>query len=149
MNAQNQFLNWLRHNGAEVLAPTNPYEYARFIARGGTHVIYQGRRGITANGFAQECLIAFEQGKPLHMGFAKKGSSHARRWAAALMERDGDGCFFCRKPLAGDITIEHLVSRQKGGPDHQDNLALAHQRCNQDASHLPLVEKIKIRERAL
>ena len=67
-----------------------------------------------------------------------------------LVARDGSDCFFCLKPMADqDMTIEHLVSRHKGGPDHMDNLVLAHMKCNGLADNRPLVEKIKIREMAM
>lgn len=48
-----------------------------------------------------------------------------------------------------DATLEHLVARAKGGPDHMDNLVLVHEECNKKVSNLPLIEKIKIREKRL
>jgi hypothetical protein len=135
---------WLRAQGAEVLAPTNAYELVRFRARGGVHVIYEGRRGITANGFAETALKAYEKGSNLWMGITTKPRDSMAKTRAALLERDGNLCFFCalEMPL-DDMTVEHLVGRAKGGPDHQDNLALAHEACNRFANNLPLMEKIK------
>lgn len=145
---QAAFLLWLRQCGAEVLAPTNPYEFARFRAKGGVQVIYKGRRGITSNGFGNECLMAFENGRRLSMGITTKPRSSLTRLKAGLAERDGLECFYCGLFLSEDaMTIEHLVSRHKGGPDHMDNLVLAHEPCNKEADNLPLVEKIKLRER--
>ena len=141
-----KFHDWLRQQGAEVLAPTNPYEFARFIARGSTQIVYEGRRGISANGFASECFDAFQAGKGINMGFTQKPRDNMSRQRLALIERDGADCFFCRKPLVDDITVEHLVSRHKGGPDHMDNLVLAHISCNEKAANLPLIDKIKMRE---
>jgi HNH endonuclease len=145
-NERSQFLDWLRQNGSEVLPVTNPYEVARFIARGVTCVIYQGRRGISANGFAGECWNAFLEGKSLHMGSTVKPRGSMAKAKAALLERDGNLCFFCAKIMVEpDVTVEHLVSRSKGqGLDIQDNLALAHEKCNKDAANLPLVKKIEI-----
>ena len=141
-----KFNDWLIKNGAEVLPPTNPYELSRFIARGGTHVIYHGRRGISAIGFAKECLGAFQEGRDISMGFARRGNSMSRA-KAAIVQRDGRACFYCARELSdAEITIEHLVSRQKGGPDHQDNLAIACHPCNLKAGHLPLVQKLKLRK---
>jgi hypothetical protein len=147
---QKKFTTWLSQQGAEVLAPTNPYEIARFRARGGVHVVYSGRRGISANGFAEECLTVFRQGGRLWMGVTKKPRNQLTYRKAALMERDGDKCFYCLMSLNVETaTIEHLVSRDKSGPDHMDNLVLVHEPCNRLADNLPLIEKIKIRERRI
>lgn len=145
---QAALLMWLRQCGADVLAPTNPFEVARFRARGGVHVIYTGRRGIKANGFGSECLSAFEAGRRLSMGITTKPRTSLARLKAGLAERDGLECFYCGLFVSeADMTIEHLVSRHKGGPDHMDNLVLAHEPCNKEADNLPLVEKIKLREK--
>lgn len=144
-----KFHDWLRTQGAQLLPTTNPYEVARFIAHGRTCIVYQDSRGYTsATGFAQECVDAFRDGQRLNMGFTQKPRSSMHKLKMVLLERDGPNCFFCGVlMLDGDITVEHLVGRGKGGPDHQDNLALAHDGCNQFADNLPLIEKIKMRER--
>ena len=151
MKTRSEFLEWLRQNGAEVLAPTNSYEYARFRAQGAVHVIYEGRKGLTANGFGAVCLESFNRNQQrLDMGITKKPRNSMGRLKVDLVARDGSDCFFCLKPMADqDMTIEHLVSRHKGGPDHMDNLVLAHMKCNGLADNRPLVEKIKIREMAM
>ena len=143
---QKKFLEWLRQQGAEVLAPTNPYELARFRARGGVHIIYEGRRGVNATGFAEECVTAFAKGSPLWMGMTQKPRNSMGYKKAALMERDGNECFYCHVPMSvTEATVEHLVSRQNGGPDHMDNLALAHDTCNRRVANLPLVKKLDFR----
>lgn len=144
------FKAWLARQGAEVIAPTNPYELVRFRARSATHVIYEGRRGVSAAGFAAECLGAFRTGKPLAMGLAKVPRTPAERFVAALLQRDGDACFYCLGEMRpGDITLEHLVPVSKGGPNHLSNMALAHAACNREAGDLPLVKKIERRCRAV
>lgn len=148
MKDKKNFHLWLRQNGAEVLAPTNPFEFARFRARGGVHVIYEGRRGISSQGFARECFDAWFAGERLSMGITTKPRDRLSHLKAALSERDGMECFYCGLIMTPEaMTIEHLVSRDKGGPDHADNLALAHEACNKEADNLPLVEKIKMREK--
>lgn len=143
------FKIWLGKQGAEVLAPTNAYELVRFRARSAVHVIYKGRRGITAGEFAEKCLQAFQEGRPLGMGLTERQRGQVTKHRAALIQRDGDCCFFCIKPLGSNITIEHLVAHHKGGPDHMDNLALAHEACNKKAANMALMQKIKLREQAL
>ena len=128
--------------GAELLGPTNPYEVLRFRTRIGVGVIYTGKRGETWN---PEAIAARE-----HIA-GQKGSLapvkvHGRRKSkatyAALFERDGDACFFCGKPLDGDLTVEHLVAVAHGGPSHVSNLFLAHAACNAEAGHMSAPEKI-------
>lgn len=150
------FVSWLRANGAEVLPTTNVYELARFVAHGKTNVVYFGRRGVRAIGFAQECVDAYESGASLNMGIRQKPRNNISKRKIALRQRDGDLCFYCFKPMfryaegekdeTDDATIEHLVGRGKGGPDHQDNLVLAHDSCNKIVANLPLVSKLKVRE---
>jgi len=144
-----KFLAWLRDQGAEVLAPTNPYELVRFRARSAVHVIYSGRRGITAGRFAEKCFHAFttfKKNRPFDMGIKKKPRTTTAKTRAALFERDGRKCFFCLRDMSdSDMTIEHLVAVGKGGPSHLDNLALAHEKCNREAGNKTLREKIGIR----
>jgi len=64
-----------------------------------------------------------------------------------LKRRDGVDCFYCGRPLLDDFTIEHLLSQADGGNDKFANLAIVHQKCNHAAAHLPIVEKVKLRER--
>lgn len=142
---QREFKEWLAKNGAIVLAETNSYEVARFVAHGATHVIYEGKRGISANGFAEKCYHAFIAGKPMGMGFTNKQDTQTKRFRQALVNRDGSDCFYCLNPLGEDITIEHLISKQNGGPNHIDNMVLAHKVCNQGVGKLPLIEKINLR----
>ncbi len=73
-------------------------------------------------------------------------TSQERR-RARLLERDGDRCWFCDRPMGNDITIEHLVPKSAGGRDMLANYALAHAKCNHDAGNLPLVKKIELRTR--
>lgn len=147
--AAETFPDWLRRQGAEVMAPTNPYEMARFRARGGVHVVYVDKRQrVTASGIAGEAYDHWRRGERWSPGITKKPRTALTRLRAAIAERDGIVCFYCGKPMpADDMTIEHLVSRDKGGPDHLDNLVLAHGGCNRLADNLPLVRKVELRER--
>lgn len=148
------FVEWLRANGAEILPVTNSFEIARFLAHGKVNVVYEGRRGVSANGFALEAWEAFRREEPhMNMGFVQKPRTPLTKLKYALRQRDGDLCFYCCKTMFSanqktdlDPTIEHLVARGKGGPDHQDNLVLAHEACNKLVANMPLISKIKIRE---
>lgn len=143
-----KFKDWLRRCGAEILAPTNQYELVRFRARGSVHIVYTGRRGVSMQGFAHHCYTAFEDGANVDMGLTRTPRGHTAERKQALLARDGRYCFYCRQEMPNDdITIEHLIPLDKRGPDHEGNMVLAHARCNQAASNLPLIAKINLRER--
>ena len=129
---------------------TNPYEVARFIAHGKTHVVYMNSRGyISAVGFAEECVRAFDAHQSIKMGYAMKHTAFDAKRKQAVIERDGNRCFFCKKEMTwAESSLEHLVARARGGPNHLDNMALAHKECNARAANLTLMEKIRIRERS-
>lgn len=64
---------------------------------------------------------------------------------AYLIARDGDGCLYCGRPIdPSACTVEHVVARAAGGPDHASNLALAHTECNAAAGHLSVAEKLRL-----
>lgn len=145
-----EFKSWLLRQGAEVLAPTNQYEIVRFRAKGAVHIVYWGRKGLTMGDFAQECYDAFQKGHPMDMGLKGTQRGMAMKYRHALVERDGRGCFYCLGAMPDDdITVEHLVPLHKGGPNHLDNMALAHKVCNGKAANIPLVKKIAMREKAV
>jgi 5-methylcytosine-specific restriction endonuclease McrA len=58
---------------------------------------------------------------------------------AAILERDGGECVWCRRPLAPrqrDLTFEHVVPRLKGGPAWAENEVPACRACNRRRGHL-------------
>lgn len=137
-----KFAKRLTEAGAEMLAPTNPYEELRFRTCYGVGVVYRGRRGRT---WSAQAELARE-----HLGTKKgslapvvvKGRRRDKATVDALLKRDGEGCFFCGAELGNDITVEHLVAIAHGGPNHISNLFLAHRQCNADAGHLSAPEKV-------
>ena len=50
-----------------------------------------------------------------------------------ITQRDGFLCCFCNNRLKSDISIEHVISRSKGGNNDLSNLKLAHKKCNVEA----------------
>jgi 5-methylcytosine-specific restriction endonuclease McrA len=133
--------------GAEVLGPTNPYEVLRFRSVHGTGVIYKGRRGETWNAEAIKARDHLDAGKGSLAPVLVRGRRTDRATVEALLIRDGKDCFFCGKPLEGDITVEHLVAIAHGGPNHISNLFLAHAACNQAAGHMAAPHKIAMRDK--
>jgi hypothetical protein len=146
-----EFKAWLAQQGAEVLAPTNPYEVLRVRARGGVHIAYKDKHGIISwQGLLLEARQRFVAGARMDMGLTAVQRTPMARFRAALLERDGRECFFCLQDMPNDdMTVEHLVPVHKGGPNHMDNLVLAHGECNKKADNLPVIKKIGIREAAI
>ncbi|EJU15137.1 HNH endonuclease [Sphingomonas sp. LH128] len=128
--------------GAEILAPTNPYEVLRFRTSYGVGVVYRGKRGETWNAEALAAREHMEARKGSLAPVSVKGRRKDRSTVGALLSRDGDCCFFCGAPLDGDVTVEHLVAIAHGGPNHISNLYLAHAQCNQAAGHMSAPEKV-------
>lgn len=145
-----RFTDWLTARGAQVLNPTNPYEMVRFTTERGLGIVYTNSRGrVTHVGEAAKAYNAFKANAAWDAGIAApRRKTQTDRLVAQLRERDGSGCFFCRLPVTDDASIEHLVPRGHGGPSHLSNYALAHRMCNARAGHLPLMEKIRMREKA-
>jgi len=71
---------------------------------------------------------------------------HRDQAVIEVMERDGNNCWFCAKPLNGDVSLEHLQPLALGGTWKLDNLALAHGGCNKAAGHLSRFKKEALRE---
>lgn len=52
-----------------------------------------------------------------------------------LIERDGGFCHICKRKVERDkATRDHVIPRSKGGRGTDDNIRLAHWRCNQKKS---------------
>ena len=61
-----------------------------------------------------------------------------RERMAAILERDGAECIWCRRPVDVGLvaaTTEHLVPRIKGGPSWIENELAACRRCNGERGH--------------
>ena len=141
------FSAWLTARGAQVLNVTNPYEVVRFKTQRGFGIVYRNDKGrLTFFGESKPAFDAYSNGESWDAGVKSVRKKRTARLVAQLIERDGDACFFCGKPIGDEATIEHLVPVGHGGPSHLSNLALAHRSCNAAAGHLPLMMKIKMRE---
>jgi 5-methylcytosine-specific restriction endonuclease McrA len=77
-----------------------------------------------------------------------EGEKKARRdkLVIKLLERDGSGCWYCTRPLNGDVTLEHLQPLALNGNWGEGNLVLAHRGCNKAAGHLSRIKKEAMRD---
>lgn len=144
----NNFKYWLSERGAELLPPTNSYEVVRFRCNHGTGVVYTGKKGNKfSDPFVSDAFSCYSNSKKWDGKFKtvrRVSGKHKRE----LLIRDGDECFYCGEVMPeDDITKEHLFSIAQGGRDHINNCVLAHKLCNDKAGHLPIIEKVKMREK--
>lgn len=149
------FAAWLAYNGAEIGIPTNGYEVIRYLAHAEgrrkpvTHIVYAKESGLltfmpgTREHYAQ--FIGIEGSGALT---GEMGASQRKNMRAAIIARDGKGCWFCGgATTSATESIEHLVPRSKGGPDALANFVLAHKSCNHEAADMDLGDKIALRDR--
>lgn len=145
------FRAWLTSQGGQVLEPTNRWELARWRSQTGVQVIYTNKSGlITFNGpDCEEAWRAYLSGQSFPMVPTPKRRRKRSVVERTIVERDGPGCFYCGCPLTEERpgTLEHLVARASGGPEHLSNLYLACEPCNKAVGHQPAPVKIAYRDR--
>ncbi len=153
-NLIERLTEWAIAEGAEKQALTNPYELVRLRVQGGVAIVYRKDNGKqTWNELAQKIRTAMEAKQPWPddlrlvektvepFVYGQNAITHR-----TLIQRDGDGCFYCFEEKTGFMSIEHLVARAHGGPPHISNKFRACTKCNEGAGHLSAPEKIRLRE---
>lgn len=139
-----KFTTFVAEAGARILPPTNPYEVLRFRCREGVGVVYTSDRGyVTLVGAARTANEFFFRKKRWVATHAYKAYERPEV-VDDLLAQHGPNCFYCGEMLGEDVTVEHLLARAHGGPSIAANLCLTHERCNQAAGSLPLVDKIQL-----
>lgn len=143
------FKKFIFDRGGEILAPTNEWELIRFSTASGLGVIYRKQSGLVTfyghAGLAWRCYINGSRWTAGHK--ARRKRDKQRVFISALKERDGDRCFYCGCVCDDtNASVEHLIPLNCGGSEHIANKVLACQPCNREAGHMPVIEKIKLRE---
>lgn len=146
------FKTWLVCCGAIVDAPTNKWEILRVRTCFGPLVAYTNAKG--RESWPEDLLTIlnrYKLGQPMALSTSLRSKVRVRHKIEALAQRDGMECWFCGAAFNGAedsrITIEHLVPKAHGGPDHASNLVLACKACNTEAGNRSVAEKVLIRER--
>lgn len=143
-----RFRRWLEHNGAEILKAAS-YELLRVRIRGNEHALTKNKKRTLA--WSRDLAAAYYCHANRHSwsGTDKnKDEYNGPAVIKAIMERDGPKCFYCNIDVPkSERTVEHLVSRAHGGPNHLSNLFLAHSDCNQAAGSLSAAAKLNIRNK--
>ena len=64
----------------------------------------------------------------------------------SVISRDGASCVWCGRPSwLGDLTVEHLLPKTRGGRGFPENLAVACRRCNRRRGAKPIVAYVRER----
>lgn len=73
---------------------------------------------------------------------AELGSKDKRKRYDALLDRDGNSCFWCLEEFSdrNPYTLDHLLPKVRGGNNSLDNLVLACFWCNGKRSDMPAEE---------
>lgn len=71
-----------------------------------------------------------------------------------IYERDKGICHLCKKHVEfEDSTLDHVVPRSLNGSNKDNNLKIAHDRCNNERGNLPLdiyeKQKVEVKERII
>ncbi len=142
---------WLLARGSAVLAPTNPYEVIRFVGTSGTAIIYRNEANRLTNWHngADAAFKAYLSGNSNWRAVERQKKpgrlGERKRTVLSIVARDGWSCVYCgHMTTLETATVEEIVARTHGGPQHLANQALAHRECNQAASHLSAREKIEM-----
>lgn len=148
--AMKSFQGFLAARGSQILLPTNEYEVLRFTGPDGcTCILYRNKAGyLRWNGRVIDAYEAFKTGGKWSATvkiFRTKNGKKKLAIKQSIKDRDGGGCFYCTKELPLDqMTIEHFVPVNAGGPDHISNMALSCCGCNREAGHMPVVKKMHL-----
>ena len=148
------FREWLVQCGATVEPGFTPWEILRFRScrTSGVTSVYRNTKGKESwDTIATTLYAEYAAGKRPRLAHEDSVRYRTKALVAALVLRDGLECWFCGKEWpdqdSPDLTIEHLLSRNHGGPNHESNLTIACERCNAAAGSLPIVGKVMLRER--
>jgi len=131
---------WLQSKGAEILPTTNDFELLRYKGKK-VGVIYS--TGNVNAEHVREMLKSFHNNLKWKDAPVSTGRKVYVKQKVKLLERDGDRCFYCGKPVGEDITVEHLIPLTSGGTNLLSNMVLAHFKCNQEQGFKPLNEKVQ------
>lgn len=146
------FKTWLTDCGAVVAPPTSQWEILRVQTCDGTQVVYRNAKDVQT--WPEPLVVAreaFERGNRMSLSPDMKARKKLRHLVEEIASRDGLWCWFCEAgflaPDSVEVTVEHLVAKSHGGPDHLSNLVIACKPCNSLVGHMSVSEKVAIRDR--
>jgi len=76
----------------------------------------------------------YESSKDYLYNLETSSPSEAKKlWKRSIKEKWEHKCAYCLGE--GNLTIDHIIPRSKGGTDHITNVVCACESCNKDKSH--------------
>lgn len=156
------FAAWLHRCGAEILEPARANELFRVGV--GTDTVLSVHGLESGDQLWPKALIELYTMFMAKNLFPKLAGTAMLRVPSALRQsrirtlalRDGWVCWYCQCQLrpswhrdaeGAAATLEEICPRQVGGPPHLHNQVLACPPCNNTVANLPVVDKVKFRER--
>lgn len=144
------FAEWIVAQGGQRLEPTNEWEVLRYRkADNCIGIVWKNKKGA----FTYSKQFGNDYPRFLkEAGLAKTErvdrlrSDRNRALKVQLAERDGDTCVYCGQFMT-EPTLEHFHALSRHGTNHPDNAALSCVGCNLVVGNLPVIEKIKLRDR--
>lgn len=70
-----------------------------------------------------------------------------RRFRQEAIERDKYTCYICKKVMHKrhpELSVDHILAKNKGGSDYPDNLACCCKTCNEEKANMDLATYLKI-----
>lgn len=79
---------------------------------------------------------------------SKKAIAYKQTRFTVIVNKQDGKCWYCAEPMGSDCTREHLLSQALGGTNTYppDNLKASHADCNIAVGHLPVSDKLRLRE---
>ncbi len=143
------FTVFISSRGAEILPSKGEWEILRYRAHDKINILYRSKKGITWTKDIAEAWRAFRQDKDWN-GDNSIPPKRTHELIVSLIHRDAVACFYCGVNLKQEeMHQEMLLERQHGGVQHMSNLVLTHATCSKEASGLPIMRKIELREKNL
>lgn len=104
---------------------------------------------VTAHNLSFDALIRLIKNEPLERGVKRiDGYEKKRNFFDRLFLRSGDNCYWCGNKLNhkenddGCKSLDHMIPRIFGGPNHIDNLVLACRGCDRSRGFRPDLDSI-------
>ena len=144
------FTAWLSSRGATILETKSSYEVIRCKLGDELQILYrqESNRLTWPDELAKAWLCYATNIDWSALDKTKRMTTQRRHTQVKrLAARDGWECFYCAAILTVETaTVEHLVAVLYSGPNHEANFCLACEKCNLEAGHLGVVEKVKLRD---
>ena len=148
---QSDFMAWLERNGARGLPLANGSQVGRYDTCLGIVEVWQESDFSMGppQGLAHDLFEVFMNGGSRYLQPADlTGEFSQAKKNRVLKQGHPCRCFYCNCSIEKkDMTLEHVLPKSKGGPDHIANLVLACGPCNELMANRTIHEKMTLRDK--